>query len=125
MLVATSLLAIGSIGLLRGLQGDDVATDAAPQATVSTKTVSYHKEIRPIFQANCQGCHQPAQPGGGYVMTTFESLLKGGESESAAIVPGKPDDSYLVEEITPTDGKAEMPKGKTPLHENDVALIRK
>ena len=24
-----------------------------------TKAVSFYKDIRPIFQANCQGCHQP------------------------------------------------------------------
>src|SRR4026208_851534 len=41
--------------------------------------VSYFKKIRPIFQANCQGCHQPAKAKGGYVMTDFAKLLKGGE----------------------------------------------
>ena len=40
--------------------------------------VSYYKQIRPVFQANCQGCHQPAKAKGGYVMTTFERLLEGG-----------------------------------------------
>jgi mono/diheme cytochrome c family protein len=33
--------------------------------------VSYFKKIRPIFQAQCQGCHQPAKAKGGYVMTDF------------------------------------------------------
>ena len=49
--------------------------------------VSYYKQIRPIFQANCQGCHQPAKAGGGYVMTSFDRLLAGGESKAAAVVP--------------------------------------
>ena len=31
--------------------------------------VSYYKQIRPIFQAHCQGCHQPAKSSGAYVMT--------------------------------------------------------
>jgi mono/diheme cytochrome c family protein len=25
------------------------------------KPVSYFKDVRPIFQAQCQGCHQPAK----------------------------------------------------------------
>ncbi|EAQ78309.1 WD40 repeat domain-containing protein [Blastopirellula marina] len=83
------------------------------------RTVSYFRDVRPIFQANCQGCHQPAKQGGDYVMTDFEKLIAGGESGGAAIVAGKPDESYLIELITPDEGKAEMPKGKKPLADAD------
>ena len=37
----------------------------------ATKPVSFHKEIRPLFEANCNGCHQPAKAKGDYVMTDF------------------------------------------------------
>src|SRR3981081_4102276 len=37
--------------------------------------ISYYREIRPILQANCQGCHQPAKAKGGYAMTDFKRLL--------------------------------------------------
>ena len=33
------------------------------------KLVSFHKEIKPIFQANCNGCHQPAKMKGDYLIT--------------------------------------------------------
>ncbi len=86
--------------------------------------VSYFKDVRPLFQEHCQGCHQPAKAQGGYVMTNMESLLKGGESELAAIVPGNPDESYLLEQITPVEGEAAMPQDKPPLHEDQVQRIR-
>lgn len=86
--------------------------------------VSYHQQIRPLFQAQCQGCHQPAKKGGDYDMTAFDRLLAGGESGAAAVVASKPDESYLLEMITPIDGQAEMPKGRKPLSETEVALIR-
>ncbi|MEO6182443.1 MAG: c-type cytochrome domain-containing protein, partial [Verrucomicrobiota bacterium] len=86
--------------------------------------VSYYGEIRPILQANCQGCHQPAKSKGGYVMTDFKGLLAGGDSEGAAIVPTNPDKSSILKMITPQDGEVRMPKGKTPLMETEVALIR-
>ena len=57
-------------------------------------------------------------------MTAFESLLQGGESGTPAIVAGKPDDSYLVQMITPADGRAEMPQGKPPLAASDIERIR-
>ena len=78
-----------------------------------TQVISYHKEIKPIFQANCNGCHQPAKQKGDYLMTEFVAMLEGGESGQAAIVPGKPEESYLFSQIQrDTDGNAEMPKGK-------------
>src|SRR5437868_1028815 len=65
--------------------------------------VSYYKQIRPIFQAQCQGCHQPAKAKGEYVMTAFDRLLAGGESGEKAVVPHHPEASTLVKQITPQD----------------------
>lgn len=96
---------------------------AVASAAEPAKEVSYYKQVRPILQAHCQGCHQPAKASGEYVMTSFDKLLAGGESGSAAIEPGKPDESYLVEQITPSDGESAMPKGKKPLADSEIALI--
>lgn len=85
--------------------------------------VSFDKQVRPILQAHCQGCHQPAKPSGGYVMTAFDRLLAGGESKMAAVVAGKLDESNLVDLITPHDGKAEMPQGKPPLSPAEIEII--
>ncbi len=99
-----------------------VADESKPSAQAAP--VSYWTDVRPIFQAHCQGCHQPAKPSGEYVMTSFDALLRGGESESPAIVAGDPDGSYLVEQITPVDGKAAMPQEAEPLADFQIALIR-
>ena len=93
--------------------------------TPATDAVSFDKQVRLIFQANCQGCHQPAKSGGQYVMTAFDKLVKGGESGSAAVVPGKPEGSNLLRLITPKDGKAEMPKGKAPLTAAEIEIVKK
>jgi WD40 repeat protein/mono/diheme cytochrome c family protein len=86
--------------------------------------VSYYKDIRPIFQQHCNGCHQPAKPLGGYVTTDHANLLKPGEREKAGVVPGKPEKSYLVEQIKVHDnGKAEMPKSRDPLNVIQIKLI--
>jgi len=88
--------------------------------------VSFFKDVLPILRAkNCTGCHQPAKRGGEYVMTEFASLLKGGESGEAAVVPGKPEKSHLIAQITAKDGKADMPKEAKPLSEAEVATIRR
>lgn len=85
------------------------------------KTISFHSDISPIFSRHCYGCHQGAKQLGSYAMTEFQGLLAGGESGQPAIVPGKPDESYLVELITPIDGHAEMPNEPFP-HLSDVEI---
>ena len=101
------------------------ADESAQSPAQPDAAVSYYKQILPIFQAHCQGCHQPAKANGKYVMSSFDALLKGGETGEKAIVPGKPDESHLVEQITPEDGKASMPPDKPPLAANDIAVIRR
>lgn len=104
------------------------AASAAPkkEETIDpSKPVSFYKHIRPILQANCTGCHQPAKAKGDYIMTDFAKLLAGGE-EGSAIVPGKPEESNLLKVSMPNaEGKVEMPPKGDPLHESQVALIKK
>lgn len=92
----------------------------------NTKPVSFNTDIEPIFSRNCFGCHQGAKQQGSYVMTDFDSLLTGGESDEAAIVPGKPDESYLIKQITSIDGKAAMPAEPfKALSQIEVDLVRR
>ncbi len=91
----------------------------------SPAEVSFFKDIRPILQRECTGCHQPAKDKGGYVMTRFESFIKGGKSGDPAVVPGHPEQSLLLELITPLDGEAEMPPERAPLHESEIAMVRR
>src|SRR3954452_11015714 len=115
-----------SFGVLLSLLLLVRATDAIEPPGEAKAEISFFKDVMPILHKNnCTGCHQPAKRGGEYVMTDFAALVKGGESGSAAVVPGHPAKSYLVEQITPSGGKAAMPKDAPPLGETDVATIRK
>jgi WD40 repeat protein/mono/diheme cytochrome c family protein len=116
LLVLTLAVGIFQPGLLWA--ADEQPGDAAA-------AVSYHKQVLPILQARCQGCHQPAKASGDYLMTDFARLIGGGESEEKAVVPGKPDESYLIHQITPEDGSASMPPKGDPLSAVEIELIRK
>lgn len=100
-------------------------TRAADETQTDAEAVSYHKMVKPIFQAKCVGCHQPAKAKGKYVMTTFDALLKGGSSGDPAVIAGDPEKSYLVELITPLDGMAEMPAKGEPLSAAEIDLIKR
>ncbi len=126
---ALAVLLLGSVAVAAANDKDAKAkpkTKKAPGTAVATAAgpkVSFDKQVRPIFQAQCQGCHQPAKAGGGYVMTAFDRLVKGGDSDQPAIVPGKPGESFLIDQITPDGGQAEMPQGKPPLSTAEIELI--
>jgi WD40 repeat protein len=102
------------------------AADKPAEKDAAPAEVSFYKDVRPIFQQHCNGCHQPAKPSGGLVMTARAELLKKGESDKAAVMPGQPDASNLLAQILPHEGKKPlMPRNQEPLPDRDVALIKK
>lgn len=116
-------IVVGALVLLLWL-GIGASRAATTNGQGEEASVSYYSQIRPVFQAQCHGCHQPAKSRGGYVMTDFATLLKGGDSKNKAIIPGNPDHSYLVELITPVNGEAEMPQKGDPLQGAEIEWIR-
>jgi WD40 repeat protein len=91
-------------------------------ARANAAPVSYHKQIWPILQTKCQGCHQPAAPGGKLVVISFADFLKGGE-HGASFVVGKPDGSLVMDYLT--GKKTLMPKGGPALPPAEIALFRR
>ncbi|MFO0964813.1 MAG: c-type cytochrome domain-containing protein [Gemmataceae bacterium] len=90
------------------------------------EVVSYYKDIRPIFQQHCQGCHQPAKAQGGFVMTSYAELFKNTDHEVPGVLAKQPDKSEIVKQITKQAGKPPaMPRGKEPLSDREVRLITK
>ncbi len=101
-------------------------TVSAEDVSDIERPVSYQTDVLPLLRTKCFGCHQGAKQLGEYRMTEFASLLQGGESGAPAIVPGDADASYLVTQITPVEGAAEMPKApQPPLNPSEIELIRR
>jgi Protein of unknown function (DUF1553)/Protein of unknown function (DUF1549)/Planctomycete cytochrome C/NPCBM/NEW2 domain len=81
----------------------------------------FREQIGPIFASRCLACHKGDHPKGDLSLTTRESFLKGGES-GAAIVPGDPDASLLVQYVS--GAKPDMPKNGAALSAAQVAALR-
>ncbi|MGE3776645.1 MAG: c-type cytochrome domain-containing protein, partial [Pirellulaceae bacterium] len=108
-------LGVHLVGLSRPVWQVSARAEDAPPATQATPGVSYFRDVLPIFQAQCHGCHQPAKREGQYVMTDVASLRRGGESGEPAVVPGNPAASALWNQIRADQGTPAMPKGRPPL----------
>ncbi|MFQ5734515.1 MAG: DUF1549 domain-containing protein, partial [Planctomycetaceae bacterium] len=80
----------------------------------------FRKQVVPIFQRRCLSCHNNARKKGEFSLQRKKAL-----DDSGYVVPGKPDESYLLEVLLPSDGKrALMPKDSDPLTAAEVRVIR-
>jgi len=70
--------------------------------------VTYAKDIRPIFQSSCFGCHGQQRQRGGLRLDSLDSVLKGGK-DGTVIVPNKSEESKLVLAVARVDEKSAMP----------------
>ena len=97
------------------------ADDAQPSASGSKSAVSFYRQVLPVLQAKCQGCHQPAKAQGKLDLTRFETIRKGGEN-GVLVEVGKPAASLLIENVT---GKTPaMPPNAAPLSKDEVAILQ-
>ena len=74
---------------------------------------SYSRDVRPILQRQCQGCHQPSVKSSDLDLTTFDGFSKGGK-RGPTFRAGAPDDSLIVKYIK-GDAQPVMPLGGAPL----------
>jgi hypothetical protein len=81
----------------------------------------FELKIRPILANRCYGCHSTA-PLGGLAMNSRNGLLKGGKT-GPAVVPGKPEESLLLEAITHANPKMKMPLGAAKIPDAEIALL--
>jgi WD40 repeat protein len=91
-------------------------------ANLPAAAPSFSRDIQPILQKKCQGCHQPASMMSGLDLTTFEGFWKGGKRGPAFVVE-RPDESVVVRYVTAAL-QPRMPLGEAPLPESEISLIR-
>ncbi len=80
---------------------------------------SFEKDVVPILERRCLGCHNDGDEKGDFSLQSRRTAFADGYLE-----PGKPAESHLLDLVTPTDGKAAMPKGGEPLSAAELKVLR-
>ncbi|MFO0798239.1 MAG: DUF1553 domain-containing protein [Gemmataceae bacterium] len=82
------------------------------QAATPAGGIDFFKQVRPILEANCVGCHAGGKAKGGLRLDGRAAALDGGKSDGPVVVPGKAADSPLIRRVKSADDDVMPPKGK-------------
>jgi WD40 repeat protein len=119
------LCAALGLGLVLGLLLLTPLSTVAQSPPAQKVPVSFVNDVAPILKENCFACHDAKKRKGKLDMSTYESFRKGGSGDDP-IVPGKPDESTLLDRLTATD-KSRMPPKEAgeALPKEKIAVIEK
>jgi mono/diheme cytochrome c family protein len=111
--------------MLRNIVSIAVLTiDLLASAAASAKDdVDFRRQVLPIFEGACTDCHGPKKSNGGLRLDGGR-VHEGGVS-GKAVVPGKPDESYLVQRLLGQGDEDRMPFGEPALPASEIDLIKK
>ena len=85
-------------GLLAEGMAASAAEPTAPQRKPRAQAEFFETHIRPVLVEQCVSCHGPQKQESGLRLDSREALFKGG-AEGAAVVPGRPEESLLIEAL--------------------------
>lgn len=85
-------------------------------------SVSFVRDVAPIFADKCVGCHTDGDAKGGLRLDTYAAMEKGG-GRGALAVPGNAQASNLVQKLVTQNAQQRMPKGGEALKEKDIQTI--
>ncbi|MDZ4286473.1 MAG: c-type cytochrome domain-containing protein, partial [Prosthecobacter sp.] len=88
------------------------------------RALDYTREIKPLLKAQCIKCHGTILQKGGLRLDTAAAARRGGD-RGAAIIPGRGDDSLLVQAIQGAHAEIpQMPYKRGPLDAAQMALLK-
>ncbi len=112
-MLRTRLYRFVAAGVLSG-----IAAGAAPSK------VDFVRDVQPILQASCQGCHGAKAQMGQLRLDAKNAAFTGGLSHKV-VVPGQSAESTLYQRIAGSSDQARMPMGAKPLPAEQIALIKR
>ena len=106
------------------LQQKIQAARAASAHAPAAESREFHAEILPLLKNACFRCHGEKEKGG-LKLNSLAAALKGGESGTPAVVPGKPAASELLKRLRSTEDDERMPPTGDRLAPAQIAVLEK
>jgi hypothetical protein len=85
--------------------------------------IDFERDIAPIFEDRCWYCHGEDEQESELRLDLRSRMLRGGNSGLSAVVPGKPEKSYLIEVINHVDEEMAMPPDEDKIPAEEIELL--
>jgi mono/diheme cytochrome c family protein len=86
--------------------------------------VDFRRAILPIFEGACVECHGLKKASGGLRLTTGSKVMAGGIT-GPLVVPGKPEDSYLLKRLRGEGEEDRMPLKGDALSKEEIKIVER
>ncbi|RYG24720.1 c-type cytochrome [bacterium] len=103
-----------------GCKGGGASTSGGE--TASAAPAVPYASVQAVMTEKCAGCHGANNPKGGVNLTSYESLMKGGE-DGAIVKAGDPAGSELIQVMRHTEGHKPMPPQGPPASEEQIKTV--
>ncbi len=88
-----------------------------------TQDVDFKRDIAPILEVRCWSCHSEGEQESGLQLDRRARVLRGGDTGLPAVVPGKPEKSYLIEVVKHLDPDIKMPPDEDKIPDEEIELL--
>jgi len=112
------VLAALAVVVLAACSGQGSATTAPSAASSRTGPVSFSRDVLPLLQGRCAGCHSDGRAQSGLSVSSYDSLMAG-SGNGAVIVPGDVANSRLVQLVQ----AGRMPKSGPKLTSDQIQIL--
>ena len=120
---SSRLVVLSWIAFIGGMAIDSHAEDAAVARPTPAAIEFFEKSVRPILVQHCYECHSADDANGGLALDSRAGLLHGGDS-GAAVVPGDPEQSRIIEAVRYKNPDLQMPPANR-LAAAEIATLEK
>jgi WD40 repeat protein len=90
------LVCLAAMSLSPVLSAQEELVPIPPEDPKLDRPVDFERDVYPILDASCVACHNVVVDEGDLIVEEIASILKGG-GRGPAVVPGKPDESLLIQ----------------------------
>jgi mono/diheme cytochrome c family protein len=96
----------------------------APGMPAAQPSVDYARDVKPILQRSCYGCHSGARPQAQLRLDVKSAALQGGLS-GPVLTAGNAETSRLIHRVEGRGGEQRMPLKGAPLSSEEIAILRR
>src|SRR5688572_99775 len=96
----------------------------AQAAQIAPPRIDFKRDVQPILQSSCLGCHTGTKAGGQWRLDSKALAMKGGIS-APVIVAGDSAKSRLLHRVLGKGGEKRMPLGGAPLSPVKIGKLRR